>query len=914
MTEDLEAVAKSALSSRYRISYEVGSGGMASVFAAHDLELNRGVAVKVLRPELARQIGEARFQREIEIMADLEHDRILPLLDAGAVDGTLYYTMPLEVETLRQRLERDGQLPVDEAVAIARDVAEALEFVHSQGWVHRDVTPSNIFLSEKGACLGDFGLARALGGRVGRSSITSGQVVLGTPQYMSPEQIGDTPRVGPASDIYSLGCVLYEMLAGRPPFQGESHRGVWSQHITSPVPNVRRSSVGARLESLVRKALEKVPADRFHGASELRAALDDPRLLEPATLYRRLRLGESRAGLWAVGIAMVSLGTAFLLWPADDPSPEGRLLLLPTESTAPTEATMRGMVATTVSQLSGVEIVEMDATDGASDDGVTTLRRSQSAEHALRLTLIETSGVLQIAYALYNESGITRGSSERSADLADAANSVSVALARELGLKLTSLEESSRNPTAIINLVTGRRAFYRRDFDAAIPALTNAIAADSSYSAAYFWLGLVESWFPRWNYMAALDAIDLGLAREPSLPRAHRELLRAARAYMLHDAEGSISMAGQAAQRYPFLVEADWLQAEALYHYGAFAGQDRAVARAPLERVLAHDSAFAPVFQHLATITMQSGDSAASRVFVNRIAADREVLDRYESAWDLRFGTPGRRSARLSMLDQAEVRTLAFLVVHFARGADDLTLADSIAGILMSPGRPPTARLLGGRYRFAIRSSSGSWRSGLEAWESVAGSPSFDPWVVQARLAGLPVDRTAAPMIEGIGRRVAAGELPDFELEINHPSRQAFRSYAHWTSLSGDSSDVGDLLGRLAAASGSASSGDPFPFLLTHSLEARLAILSGDTIRAVDHLSNAVSRVAEPHVANFPSVSMAPQRLMLVRLLAATGDLPGARRWASSFRRTNAVADRFFDEEIADVLIPSESSDGSNPP
>jgi serine/threonine protein kinase len=225
------ALLATALEGRYVIEREIGSGGTAVVFRARDLRHHRLVAIKVLRPELARSLGPDRFLREIRIAASLTHPHILPVHDSGEAAELLYYVMPyVEGESLRSRLIREGALPMDDALRIAREVADALSYAHSRGVVHRDIKPGNILLVGGHAVVADFGIATATDIGMDDETLTSPGLVIGTPAYMSPEQARGEPMVDGRSDLYSLGCVLYEMLTGRPPFTGPSAQAVLARH------------------------------------------------------------------------------------------------------------------------------------------------------------------------------------------------------------------------------------------------------------------------------------------------------------------------------------------------------------------------------------------------------------------------------------------------------------------------------------------------------------------------------------------------------------------------------------------------------------------------------------------------------------------------------------------------------------
>jgi serine/threonine protein kinase len=269
-----------ALQERYQLKAELGRGGMATVYLAQDLHHGRRVAIKVLHPELAGAVGHDRFLREIRIASDLSHPHILPLLDSGsAVSGnsTLpFYVMPfVEGESLRVKLQREGLLPIEEAMKIAHDVATALGYAHARGVVHRDIKPENILLTGDEAVVADFGIARAIDRAAEGEVITSAGLAVGTPAYMSPEQGAGHHEVDGRSDIYSLGCVLYEMLGGDPPFSGPSPNAIAARHRVDTVPPLRtiRPSVPPSLEAVVLRSLEKVPADRFKTAEQFAAAI-----------------------------------------------------------------------------------------------------------------------------------------------------------------------------------------------------------------------------------------------------------------------------------------------------------------------------------------------------------------------------------------------------------------------------------------------------------------------------------------------------------------------------------------------------------------------------------------------------------------------------------------------------------------
>ena len=312
LAEPLERLT-AALADRYRIERELGAGGMATVYLAEDLKHHRKVAIKVLKPELAAVLGAERFLREITTTAALQHPHILTLFDSGIADGFLYYVMPyVQGETLRDKLSRENQLGIDEAVRITREVAEALDYAHRHGVIHRDIKPENILLDDGHAILADFGIARAVSA-AGADRLTSTGLGIGTPAYMSPEQTTGSGTLDGRSDIYALGCLLYEMLAGSPPFSGSTAQALMARHAFEPVPSLQtvRNTVPARLERVVLKALAKVPADRQDTARQL--ADDLATAVAPGAIAPGPAQYLNRPGLKA-GLALATVLVAAMGW------------------------------------------------------------------------------------------------------------------------------------------------------------------------------------------------------------------------------------------------------------------------------------------------------------------------------------------------------------------------------------------------------------------------------------------------------------------------------------------------------------------------------------------------------------------------------------------------------------------------
>jgi serine/threonine protein kinase/tetratricopeptide (TPR) repeat protein len=321
----------------YTVVRELGRGGMATVYLASDPRHNRSVAVKLLHVDASSALGSDRFRREIEVLAQLQHPHILPLYDSGESNGRLYYVMPyVGGETLRDRIKRLGPLPLDEVRRLTTDVASALDYAHRQNIVHRDVKPANILVDDEHAMVADFGIAhRAIEDDTGQLTATG--IVIGTPAYMSPEQAGGSPHLDARSDIYSLGCVVFEMLTGQPPFRATSAHQVIARHVSEPVPSARavRPTLPPSVDDVLRQALAKSPEDRFGSARDFMNALDDAlgdQAIRPGSRTRSRANIRLPAQIWrwlgGIGVA-VALVVAYLSWPSGERAAPPSIAVLP---------------------------------------------------------------------------------------------------------------------------------------------------------------------------------------------------------------------------------------------------------------------------------------------------------------------------------------------------------------------------------------------------------------------------------------------------------------------------------------------------------------------------------------------------------------------------------------------------------
>ena len=498
---------KAALADRYAIERELGRGGMATVYLADDLKHERRVALKILRPELASTIGPSRFLQEIRVTSRLQHPHILPVFDSGESAGQLWYTMPfVEGESLRQRLMREKQLSVAQALRIIQDVAAALAYAHGQGVIHRDIKPENILLKGEQAVIADFGIARAVD-VAGGERLTETGLALGTPTYMSPEQAAAEASVDGRSDIYALGCVLYEMLAGQPPFTGSTAQSIRARHAVDPVPSIRtvRSNVTPVLEGVIRRALSKVPADRFASAEEFAAALKGGHVPRAAWRYPpKLLLGG------AVTAATGLIVLAFIHGAARGP-PEATgaatiksLAVLPfnnlTGDTAQVYLAqgLTDQLVTSLAQLSALRVINLNGTKEVTAQLLKKLDLDailagslQRAGSAVHITVQLSSATTKQALWAHGYEGELSGILDLQAEVArSVASQIGASMSPHERAQL-SAERPAVSPLAYEAYI---RASYfqqkvtRPDLHKAIGYFQQAIDADPAYAAA--WAGL----------------------------------------------------------------------------------------------------------------------------------------------------------------------------------------------------------------------------------------------------------------------------------------------------------------------------------------------------------------------------------------------------------------------------------------
>jgi len=502
-----------ALADRYRIERELGAGGMATVYLAHDVRHNRKVALKVLRPELAHAIGPDRFLREIETTANLRHPHILPLYDSGRAGGRadefLFYVMPfVEGETLRGRLDREKQLPVDEALRIAREVADALSYAHSRGVIHRDIKPENILLESGHAVVADFGIARAVDA-AGGAQLTETGLAIGTPTYMSPEQASGDPGVDARTDVYALGCVLYEMLVGEPPHHAPTVEAVLARKQLDAPASIRsvRPTVPARMEDAIMRALARVPADRPATALQFAEAVGGAASVTPAETPAR-RFPTRRAVLGAAGVVLAVAAAVWGIGLLRQPSGAAieSLAVLPFANLSQDpeqDYFAGGMTEELIAGLSGIAGLTVKSRTSVAryrnaEEPVPDIARALGVDALVEGSVSRSGDGVRIRVRLVQarpERTLWSGSYDRDfRDALAAQSDVARSIAREMGAVVTPEHDrrmtrrSAASPVATEAYFKGRFYWNRRtaeDLQRAIRHFDQAIELDSGYARAY---------------------------------------------------------------------------------------------------------------------------------------------------------------------------------------------------------------------------------------------------------------------------------------------------------------------------------------------------------------------------------------------------------------------------------------------
>jgi tRNA A-37 threonylcarbamoyl transferase component Bud32/tetratricopeptide (TPR) repeat protein len=884
---------RAALADRYELDRELGHGGMAMVYLARDVKHQRRVAVKVMRPELVATLATDRFLREIHIAAELQHPLIVPLYDSGGgPDGLLWYVMPyIEGETLRARLMREGPLPLEDALAIARDAAEALAWAHAHGIVHRDIKPENMLLSGDHTLIADFGLARAVTQAAG--GFTSSGLVVGTPQYMSPEQGAGSGAVDARSDIYSLGCVLYEMLAGEPPFTGPTPQAVIARHVSERVPSlvVVRPAIPAALEDVVERSLAKTPADRFATARAFGDAIE--RAAQPGARLRPVwarRLRKHRVPAAAVAMLMVA---ALLVWRgvaararALDAS---RVLVFPLTASgaAPSAGRFADDVGTALfTALSYTDYIE--ANDGwrlldprqRENPRLLTDADVRRASARARARFV-VDGSLLIGDSLHGVLRLWDVAADSSTQIpvvlgpgADAwtvglqmANAILPRLI-PAGRQVDLHALSDRNPAAVVRFLKGEQAFRSARFREALAYFHDAVAADSGFALA----ALRGAWAASWNHRLSEAGafIRVALANQAEFSTRDRDLTLGFDAYLRGRADSAVGYFRRAVAIDPQRPEAWMMLGEVYTHLLPDTVPLDSLAAAAFGETWRLDSTSMTVLYHLTEIGLRGGNvREAGRLFRQFVAASPDSAERYPLEIMLRC-----------IQDAPASLDWRALTLRMPRWVVDAGRALAVGGL-----RQP--QCAGAAWRAVLTYDTSStivWRwgavSGLQALlvaegktaelERVIDSAGLEPRLqarlyIESALAGAPVDsqadRGAAELARAYAASPAAGG-----------SGASLWCLALWDTHRGrwaDAQALADVLRRRGTRESA---------LMAGGIVARLTLARGDSARALAELAALAPDTTRSPLTWNPWESLGGARLLRARLLFAAG------RYAESYR------------------------------
>jgi serine/threonine-protein kinase len=519
-----------ALADRYQIERELGRGGMAIVYLAEDLRYHRQVAIKVLKPELAHAVGADRFLTEVQITAQLNHPHILPLLDSGETDGFLYYVMPYVAgESLRDRLDREGPLPIEEALRIAEQVASALEHAHRQDVIHRDIKPENILLHEGEAMVADFGIAVAVT-VAGGERVTETGIAVGTPAFMSPEQASGDRAIDERSDIYSLGCVVYEMVGGEVPHTGSTPREILAHKVLGEAKSIRelRPEADEALEAVLARALEAAPEDRFATAAEFGEALRSPEVGWTLAAKRQRRRRRRVAAAMAAGLVVLALGVGAVLQYVG-----GIELLFRPAAAGFVEPEDCIVVAEFENQTDrphlGVTVRDQVAADLSQAGYVTVLGFEQLRETLGRMRLPDTTYVDRgLAVEIARRDNCPVAISGSVAPLGTGYSLTAAILEVSTEMEVVRPSETAANDTLVIGAVELLARKVRRHLGESLPSIRRseplAYATTNSLDALeYFTLG-VRRWNVHADPMGAIPFFEQAVTLDTAFASAYRRL------------------------------------------------------------------------------------------------------------------------------------------------------------------------------------------------------------------------------------------------------------------------------------------------------------------------------------------------------------------------------------------------------
>jgi hypothetical protein len=897
-----------ALGERYTLERQVGIGGTSVVYAARDSRAEHSVALKVLKPEFAASTTANRFQREILLSAALRHPNIVPVLDSGIADTLLYLVMPLlEQPSLRDRLRAEKALPLEDALRIARDVAGALGHAHGCGIIHRDVKPANILLVDGTPLVTDFGIARITLPE-GDTDLTASGVAVGTPEYMSPEQVNGSRDLDARSDVYALGCVLYEMLVGEPPFVGRTTQAVMARqrHDAPVAPSAMRPTIPPNVDAAVLRALAKSPVDRFASMKEFIEALDRPadRPVRPARVVRRRVAVGVIAALVAFGAFVVLKGGASEL----DPN---RVVIFPLREQAlpPGEQGMGEAVSTFIGYalesaeplkwVNGADyLLEAERTAKAvpSTDRLRQVARRARAGYFIEGAIGrdgDSATTLLTLHGVANDTVIRSGRAAAAlagvsfpkVGLRAVGQVLPALLARGRRLDLSVLAD--RDAVAIAHFLAGERAYRAMHFREASEHFRLAVEKDSAFALAALRGALASSWSERVD--TARMFVRAALAGSRSLAPKYALLARGTALYLNGRAAPAIASFDSAVARDSSMADAWMGLAESYYHLVPAVVASDSLAKRAYGEVVARDSTFTPALFHLAQIGLLEGDRRWADAFT--------------------------RLAVLEHSDSSLVRTVALTrqcttspdrVSWNSIAASDPSLALIVVKWLTSGRSRSSCVERGFRAILAQQRATQRWGALLGLSASMIGEGRADDAVQLLRspdVAQLPGWSLVllASAIEGKALTGADSTVAALGTGYDAMRSSWLWLLLNWHTMRGDSGELRLLRNALATRRDTSRSRADSQFART--ADARLSLARRDTTTAERLLRSLEPNASRGDLTWQPWEALAGERLLLAEILLARGRAAEAAAIASYLDAPEPIVHVMYRRKSLDLRI-----------
>jgi serine/threonine-protein kinase len=893
LSDPLDTI-KAALADRYAVERELGRGGMATVYLAQDLKHDRPVALKVLHPELAATLGPERFLQEIRLAARLQHPHILTVLDSGQAAGRLWFTMPfVEGESLRDRLSREKQLPVGEAVRITVEAARALDFAHRHGVIHRDIKPENILLCDAQAMVADFGIGRALGAPAPGEQLTETGIVVGTPAYMSPEQASGERALDGRTDVYGLGLVLHEMIAGEPPFTGPTAQAILSRKLTTLPRPLRelRDTVPPAVEQAVLRAIARTPADRFRTAGEFADALvSEPAHAvgspTPAPAAARRRTSWRWPAIVAAAVLLLAGAVVGLRRSGDRPSPldSSLVAVAPFDVLQPAHALWReGLVDLLSRNLDGAgplrtvspTVVVRRSRGRADRTAAEALARGTGAGLVLYGALVPAgtdsvrlaATVVDVRTGQVAAEADVRGHSGRIDQLAD---TLAMRVLRGLGqtrligaVRTSGL--GSRSLPALRAFLRGEQSFRRTQWDSARTHYETALAEDTAFALAYWRLGTVRGWVYGVNdslvhvYYLRAGALNRGLAPRESLLIACDSLLATLAEGDTPDSAADANLqrlfrtTDQLVQHYPTDPESWVALGEARNHFGNGRGVSWENTLDAFARAIALDSAYAPSYLHAVDLAVAIEDYAVARRYARSFLALRPGGEHAQSLKAVSFLLDSAASVKRvdTLLDTLPAPVLFSLYVTYLHVPDREETGIRIMRRLATTSVPEDQWYHDPEIRYSMLVEALAYRGRLrEAASVIAARGDRSEWPIYVDLALL--NAVPAETVDVVLRR-RLGKEPFW------PPEGLARAAAWWFARD-DTASLGRYIRQMRDAARAAElATNHMVRYRIEAADAYLTLARGDTAGALAKLQALPITTGEVWL----------ERLTLVRVLAA---------------------------------------------